>query len=653
VKLSRGLEGGKSPITHLFARVIKTPGCVGPCSLALCARLMHNWTYLLLNSMQKIFLAGMANMKTLLRIGSTALFTAGLCLPAMAEQTAETEAGITASIASSTSEEIKAPPIEPATFELAIAALVRDELGEAGDGEDREAVVHQSIRAFYAGSSAAPIWVSESGPGQKARDLAKEIDRAATFGLDPEAYALQKFDSSDTSRKQLAKYELAMTRAALDYAHHAKAGRIYPGKVGHSINDPISLKDPRGFLEGLRSSNDVAARLRDLHPKHPQFIALTKKLGELCGGGDETPRVQIPDGPALRAGIKHEQVVLLRKRLKVDEGDANSFDDAVKAAVIAFQKQKGLKADGVVGNGTRRLLNGDSNEKQIVRILINMERWRWLPDDMGGEAGIYVWANIPEFRVRVVKGGKVAFTERVIVGKTNKQTPVFSDMMEWIEIHPTWYVPNSIKVADIKPSLRRITSKVMERYHLRLDCGKYGRDWKKIDWNKVDIRGCSVSQPPGKRSVLGDFKFKFPNKHIVYMHDTPQKGLFKSARRTYSHGCVRIQNPRRMAEILLEHDKGMTSSRLGEILKGPKRLHKEDLNKHVPVHMTYFTAIFDDEGVFSTRPDVYGHDRRLAQALTGKGHLLPAVAIASRRKHTPRPTRTAQDTPWNNAFSAN
>ncbi len=592
-------------------------------------------------------------MKTLLGIASTVLLTAGLSLQASAEQSAEEKADITASIAPSTAEEIKAPPIEPATFELAIAALVRDELGEAGDGEDRKAVIHQSIRAFYAGSSAEPIWVNESGPVQKARDAAKEIGRAGTYGLDPQAYALPEFDSVDTSRKQLAKFEVAMTRAVLAYAHHAKAGRIHPSKVRHSLNDPLSLQDPRGFLEALRSGKDAGEHLRDLHPKHPQYIALTKKLAELRGGSDKTPNIQIPEGPALRSGVKHEHVALLRKRLKVDEGSANTFDDTVKSAVIEFQKKKGLKADGVVGNNTRRILNGESNEKQIVRILINMERWRWLPDNMGGDANIFVWANIPEFRVRIVKGGKVAFTERVIVGKTNKQTPVFSDTMEWIEFHPTWYVPNSIKVDDIKPSLRRTTSRVMKRYHLRLDCGVHGRDWKKIDWNKVDIRGCSVSQPPGERSVLGDFKFKFPNKHDVYMHDTPQKGLFKTATRTYSHGCVRIQDPRRMAEVLLAHDKGMTSTRIGQILKGPKRLHKEDLTKHIPVHMTYFTAMFNDEGIYQTLSDYYGHDRRLAQVLTGKGHLLPAVAIASKRKRTPRRTRTAQESPWTNSFSAN
>jgi len=186
---------------------------------------------------------------------------------------------------------------------------------------------------------------------------------------------------------------------------------------------------------------------------------------------------------------------------------------------------------------------------------------------------------------------------------------------------------------------------------LRLDCGPLGRDWKTIDWETTDIRKCSISQPPGERSVMGDFKFKFPNAHAVYMHDTPLKRLFKSTTRAYSHGCVRIQNPRRMAEILLAHDKGLTSTRIGEILKGPKRLHKEDLTRHVPVHMTYFTSIFDKDGALRTLPDLYGHDRRLAQLLTGKGRLLRVPAIVA--KHKPRATQTAQDTGWDNLVSAN
>lgn len=594
-------------------------------------------------------------MKALIRIASAAIFTATFGLQASAERTDEADRTVTASISEPSSGEtgVRSPD---AGEQRSIAALVHEALGGPADEEDDEALVDQSLRAFYAGDAASPVWVSDSGPTAKAREAAEEIARAGAYGLDPDDYALPGMDGPKPDRKSLAKFELEMTRAVLAYAEHAKAGRVHPSKVGHSLNNPEGLKDPRGFLNALRSADDTARVLRELHPKHPQFAALKKKLAELRGAGDATPRVQIPDGPVLKPGETHEHVALLRKRLDAGAGegpDANRYDEAVVEAVKAFQKEKGLKQDGVVGNNTRHALNGASNEQLAVRILANMERWRWLPDDMDADAGIHVWANVPEFRIRVVKGGNVEFDERMIVGKTNKQTPVFSDEMEWIELHPTWYVPMSIMVEDIGPSLRRPTSTVMERYHLRLNCGSYGTDWKKIDWNRVSIRDCSVSQPPGDRSVLGDFKFKFPNKHDVYMHDTPQKGLFNAATRTYSHGCMRVRNPRRMAEILLDHDKKMPSSRIAEILKGPKRLHKEELNRHVPVHATYFTVLFDPEGGMQTFRDVYGHDRRLAEALTGKGDLLPAPAIAVGRTHKPRPTRTARDTVWRNAFTAN
>ncbi|MHA1165527.1 MAG: L,D-transpeptidase family protein [Alphaproteobacteria bacterium] len=594
-------------------------------------------------------------MKKLLPFAATALIAASLSTHALAEEAPEASADITGSISQTAADAARAPAIEDMGFNEAIAAHILRALGDPPADEGRIAGIDAALRALYSGTS-APIWVSEAGPNQKASNAAKEMARADDYGLDPEAYRVPGAGSAEASRSELAKYELAMTRAVLAYAHHAKAGRIDPAKVRHSLNFPESLKDPGAFLASLRTRDDVAEQLRALHPTHPQFIALQKKLMELRGAGEESVTTKIPDGPVLRAGMTHEIVALLRKRLKVktaEGADANKFGNTLKDAVIAFQKKKGLKSDGIVGAGTRRTLNTGSNKRQILRILVNMERWRWLPDDMGGGAGIFVWANIPEFRVRVVKGGEVVFTERAIVGKRDKQTPVFSDAMEWIEFHPVWYVPNSIKVADIAPSLRRLTSTVVSKYHLKINCGALGSDWKKIDWNKTDIRKCGVSQPPGPRSVLGNFKFKFPNAHIVYIHDTPQKNLFKSATRAYSHGCVRIQNPRRMAEILLGNDKGMTPTRIGAILNGPKRPYTEKLNRFVPVHMTYFTAVFDDDGAFKTKADIYGHDRRLAQALTGQGNLLsvPAVKISHKRK--PRPKRTTQNSAWDQPFSAN
>lgn len=593
-------------------------------------------------------------MKALLRIASMAIFIAALGIQAHAERSGVSGQTVTASITKSDSEREPGSSLAAGEGDSAIAALVLDALGPLPEDDDDETTVDLSLRAFYAGSTARPIWVSENGPNERARTAAAEIARAGKFGLDPNDYELPDI-AAGTSNEALAKFELAMTRAVLAYAEHAKAGRVHPSEVGHSLNNPEGLKDPRGLLQDLRSG-DVASLLQGLHPQHPQFKALVKSLAEQRGSDGEKPRVQLPDGPVLRAGATHEQVVLLRKRLDIggaDDADAEKFDAAVEAAVEAFQKSKGLKQDGIVGNNTRHAMNGESNEQLIVRILANMERWRWLPDDMDAEAGIYVWNNIPEFRVRIVKEGDVAFDERMIVGKTNKQTPVFSEQLEWIEIHPTWYVPMSIMVEDIGPSLRRPTSTVMERYHLRLNCGRHGNDWRKIDWNKVSIRNCSVSQPPGDRSVMGDFKFKFPNKHDVYMHDTPQKNLFNATVRAYSHGCMRIRNPRRMAEILLDHDKGMSSARIGEILAGPKRLHKEDLSTFVPIHVTYFTVSFDENGGMQTFRDVYGHDRKLAQKLTGKGHILPAPAIAAPRERKEPRTRTARDSNWNNAFTPN
>jgi len=299
-----------------------------------------------------------------------------------------------------------------------------------------------------------------------------------------------------------------------------------------------------------------------------------------------------------------------------------------------------LAADGIPGAGTRRIINGRTPDQLLTKILMNMERWRWLPDELGGKAGIYVWANIPELRVRAIKGSETVFSERAIVGQTTHKTPVFSDEVEWIELHPTWFVPNSIKVSDILPSLKRPTSTVMERYNLRVNCGRHGSNYKAIDWHTIDIRQCSFTQPPGKTSVLGDFKFKFPNKHSVYMHDTHDRSLFKHKQRTFSHGCIRVQRPRQLAETLLNHDKGMTSEQIGEILDGPKQLHKEEFNQPIPVHITYFTVLFDDQGKFTSWPDYYDHDKRLAAALTGKSqNIAKASAPAEkvlRKKRTPK-----------------
>jgi len=541
-------------------------------------------------------------------------------------------------------------PSEPANPVIRQALQeLRTASSRTGEQEQKE---RDALEAYYSRPRTAPLWIDGNGFSSSARQVLAELANAGAYGLDPSNFAISTIADGGPTPDQLAEAELALTRAVLKYARHAKGGRAQVGKLGSQLTDPIVLPEPASILDGLEKAPDRAEYLRQLHPQHREFEALRQKLAELRKSSGDPEQARLPDGPILRKGVAHPSVVILRKRLGLGpDSQAGTgpvpFDQALEDAVKTFQRENGLFADGIVGPGTRLALNTDGAEQDIQRILVNMERWRWLPEDLGGEAGQYVWANIPEFRVRVIRDGQTVLSERAIVGKIGKQTPVFSDRIEWIEIHPTWYVPNSIKVEDILPSLRRNTSRIMQRYHLRMDCGRNGRDPAKVDWNRVDIRTCSFSQPPGEKSVLGDFKFKFPNKHAVYMHDTLLTRLFDGKVRTFSHGCVRIENPRRMAETLLAHDKSLGSARIGEILAGPKQLHKAELNRPVPVHLTYFTAGFDENGAFVTQPDYYGHDRRLADVLTGKGHLLPAAQTPGRRARTVRRrTPPASSEPW-------
>lgn len=531
-------------------------------------------------------------------------------------------------------------PKAPLTFEQKIAAAAASRIKTFRGLTEKDKA---ALKAHYDGDDAKLLWVDEQGLSQRANDLVTELRRADDYGLRTSDLRLPKLDDIPTDIEGLANIEARLSASTLIYARHAKGGRFRAGQLGSQLTENPPVRDPAVVLGEISKTNNPGETLRALHPAHPQFVKLREKLLQLRGGGEKKDQPRLPAGPVLKRGDSHEHVALLRKRLGIDAGaNPTSFDEAVEKAVKNFQQKKSLAPDGIVGAGTRAALNGGpSGTKLMTKVLMNMERWRWMPDDINADAGIYIWANIPEFRVRIVKGEQTVFSERAIVGLVTHKTPVFSDKLEWIEIHPTWFVPASIKVADILPSLKRPTSTVMERYNLRVSCAGYGSNYKAIDWNTIDISKCSFSQPPGPKSVLGDFKFKFPNKHSVYMHDTHKPHLFKTSKRTYSHGCVRVDKPRRMAELLLEHDSGMPAERVGEILKGPTVLSKQVLRTPVPVHMTYFTAFFDDDGKFVTRADYYGHDARLSAALSGKT-IVADPSTAKKKKIKKLKKKTAQ-----------
>jgi len=467
-----------------------------------------------------------------------------------------------------------------------------------------------------------------------------EIAKADDYGLRALDYALPdagSYKASDPkAREWLADSEVRVSYAVLDYAKDARGGRIEPVRLSKNLDPILALPDPSEVLASIAIRSDPGAYLRSFQPDQPQFEALRKKLLELRGGKVEEPKpdvVTIPDGPVLKFGMEHEHVALLRKRLDVPPGaNETKFDEAVLEAVRRFQASKSARADGIVGGGTRRLINGGQRQQETVgnpqrirQILVNMERWRWLPHDLGP---FYVTVNIPEFTLRVVKDNEAALTARVVVGKRNTQTPVITDEMEEIVFNPYWNVPNSIKNEEIAPYFGGgggffgggWDTSVLQRHGLRLKIGSRIIDPDSVDWSRYDLRNFDLVQPPGPGNVLGRVKFLFPNPHDVYMHDTTQKHLFANTVRAESHGCMRVQNPQLLAETILAHDKGWRQAQVHSAF-GAGDDHHVMLDNKIPVYITYFTIRVNDDGSFTTFNDLYGHDARMTAALDGRGYV--------------------------------
>lgn len=280
--------------------------------------------------------------------------------------------------------------------------------------------------------------------------------------------------------------------------------------------------------------------------------------------------------------------------------------------------------------------SGDAKPKDVKRLLVNMERWRWMPEDLGP---LHVWLNTPEFMVSVVKGGETIHSERIVVGKRVYATPVFSADMKTIVFNPEWIVPQTIIKEDLLPNLRVKKSSGFLRlgesgYNLevlkvnRLTVKYKDRvvDPSKVDWQNVNMDNITFTQPPGPRNVLGKVKFLYPNEHAVYLHDTLRRGLFKNAVRVEGHHCPRVANPDKFAAVLLAEDKGWTKDKIDKLMANGKNT-AIDLDHPIPVHTTYFTAMVDADGKVKTFADIYRLDGKVASAVIGKSATVVARTV--------------------------
>ncbi len=499
-----------------------------------------------------------------------------------------------------------APPPEvsklPAALDAALAALVaRDvKVSPVGAGDWRAA--RQAIRTFYAARDFAPVWVTDQGLTARAEAALARLARADEDGLDLAAFALPKGPLADMSPERLADAETMISAAVVAYAMQASGSRLVPTRISPLITARPSVADPGLALAAVAAAAAPGETLEGFNPQQKGYRDLRDQLSRAeAPPAAPAAAPRIPSGPSLGLGMVDPRVPLVRARLGLEANGAGGdvYDLRTATAVAAFQRANGLPANGALTPATVDALSGGAPPAPARRdamILANMEMWRWEPRAMGDER---IEINIPDFSLRVMNGDDLVHQARVIVGKPDTPTPVFSNEMRYILVNPVWRVPDSIIRKEMAPKLAQDPTYLTRR----------GFEVSQVGDRLV------VRQPPGEANALGRILFMFPNEHSVYLHDTPARALFAASRRAFSHGCVRVEQPMRLAELVMGGaSAGWTTGRLQSLFGATERT--VFLPHTIPIHLEYFTEFVDGSGALQDREDIYGIARRVAGTIT-------------------------------------
>ncbi|MFN3227366.1 MAG: murein L,D-transpeptidase [Hyphomicrobiales bacterium] len=517
-----------------------------------------------------------------------------------------------------------------------IASIIGHGLENDGETTSSE---RQAAQDFYESRGHAPLFLTAGSLNARGEALLDLFQTADDYGLNPvdfESPAFINVGAKAPDAMAAARAEIGMTLWALRYARHAMTGRVNPASIGRDITLERNFVDPATVMPTLLASDDLAEALLAYHPQHDQFHALRQELANLRerseteilepiaeGGtirlGDTDPRVPqlrdrlgLPD-PMMTASVEEAEVQLVSTRSDEDpeptSPDPLLFDEALDAAVKTFQAEHNLTADGIVGPATFAALNEKAGDL-VPDIIANMERWRWMPRELGD---FHVIANVPEYRLWVMREGESIFTTRTVVGQNRHRTAIFSDEMEYMAVNPYWNVPSSIARNEILPRLLQDPG-YAHRGNYEILYNGQTIDPFAVNWQAAAEQGMPrIRQRPGARNALGEIKFMFPNQHAIYFHDTPSRGLFGRDQRAFSHGCVRVLDPWAFAEALLTNEPDWDLAR-ARSLQG-SRERNLILDNHIPVHLTYFTARVNEDGRLIMARDIYGHHGRILAAL--------------------------------------
>ena len=451
------------------------------------------------------------------------------------------EAEIVASLPGAAGEAEEAMAPEPALPEkLFIADAIRLKLNDPALRDGAHADDLAAVEAFYAGHNGPALWVAGAGLSPEAQSIIGEIAKADAWGLDASAFVMPPADFQPKVAEDQATTELALSLAILKYARAARGGRADPSAVSKVFDQKPPLRDPATVLTEIAATATPDAYLRDLHPKHEQFVRLRQALLKAQSGSEAT------------------------------------------------------------------------KPEDIKRFQANMERWRWMPEDLGAS---YVWLNIPEFMIHIVKDGRTVQSEKIVVGSPGNPTPVLTADLQSVVFNPERVVPQSIIRKDVLPALRKGRSwlggtdkSMLEQYQLTVKYKGKPVDASQIDWEKVNLSTLTFVQAPGPTNFLGKVQFLYPNPRGIYMHDTIVRAQLTRAVRAEGQQEPRVANPDKLATSLLAGDKGWAKAKVDKLIADGNTVEVK-IDKPIPVHTTYFTALVDEQGQVKTFGDIYELDK--------------------------------------------
>lgn len=473
------------------------------------------------------------------------------------------------------------------------------------------------------------IWVDREELNERAHSVLEVLANASEFGLTETDYVVNPpagmatLGSADQKLAALARFELALSARALRYARDAHSGRVNPNKLSGYHDFPAKRLEEQRVLQILARTREPARYLLALHPRNEQYAALRQELKTLRTSAER--EIVVSPETFVRPGTSHSEFpkilqILLRdadaeflaeygELLEAHKG-SETYAPELVPMVKAAQRNHGLNPDGIIGQQTVRAVAGESKAARIEKVLLAMERLRWHPSHLGSTR---IMINVPAFNASFIENEEERLSMRVVAGTASNQSNFFYDEVEYVEYNPYWGVPRSILVNEKLPRLiqdpgylDRAGYEVVDRRGRRVSSAS-------INWSAYGANiPYSVRQKPGPSNALGELKIMFPNKHDIYMHDTPAKNLFSRDTRAFSHGCIRLEAPRAMAAAVL----GVSEEEIGRRI-AERRNARQDVPVKVPVYVGYFTAWPDAAGAkISYHPDVYKRDSHLRSALS-------------------------------------